>query len=243
MKNPESYAIVATEFLQSASIALSLGGTLYQPGDTINGKVLKEDPILRTVTHQGKRTIYQFHPHLKNGGKVSVLFESIRRLSTLGDDPDLPADSIVRRMVGVWRKRDTLHKLYQDTMRRGDSIHTPSGSIQLWNTKLVAVLEELGAKVEGATCANDRSVAFFVENSPVIGKYVEAWEAAWSRYTLEEDHLLYHLRGVLENREFLIRETKRCQEMAVYQDGPTVFCLPANASPEKIENMIHRLTH
>lgn len=225
--------IVQTTHLLSASVCLSLGGRLYDPIES------GEDPILRIVQGSEIKSIFQFLPDAKNR-KVKDILEAVGRLRK-GEEGSVNPQDPSRKLLGVLTKRDELHRLFETTMKNGDEVSCPEGYMAVGNTELAAALWQLGFKPKGATKIDGRVVRFFLPRNDESELMLSAWNSAWETYLLDEDHDLYHFKGVMENRKFLIRESRKVQVMVTRSKDGVNITLPADASKEQLENILYKL--
>lgn len=236
-------AVVTSNSLNASAAILSLGGQLH------DFRTTGEDPLIRSViTENGRRrtvTIFQFLDKTTRGEPVDRLLKAYKALEASGGKcAELPANHQLFAFQAILQKRDEYHQLYNEAMRKQPVPRGPIPGVKTayitCNTKEAALLDFLEGKRLGIEIYKERA-HFMFELTDELQQYVDAWAAAWGKYLLDSDHILYHGRGVLENREFLIRESKNATVMVPVTHRGQRYDLPANASPEQLERIIKRL--
>lgn len=234
--NPfQPYGVITTEYILPAAAVISCGAKLHDNEES------GEDPCIRCVDSRDStktKTIFQFHEMTSTGLKVRDLFREYKQLD-FGKPTTLPEDHVLILARRVLLERNRLHLWYQKLM--SEPVMELLGGYGTTNTKFAAALSCLGHEIKDARRIGEGQVAFFFDDNAELRQFEAAFHEPWGQYALAEDHVIYHLRGALENRDQLIillkRASVRCE---VKQDGKT-FSVPLNASREKLTNMIHRL--
>lgn len=230
------YGVISTEYILPSAAVMSCGAKLHSFDET------GEEPCIRGVIKvKGEpqiKTIFQFHEQTSLGEKVKGLLEAYKQID-FGYTCNLSENHRLRVARKVLVEGQRLRLWTQKLLH--EPICAPLDGIHVRNTPLAASLSCLGHEIKGARRVSDSVVTFFFEGSPEIQKLAEAYEKPWGEYDFDEDHLLYHMKGAMENREQLIILLKRASVRTEVKHNGKKFYLPLNASKEKIAEMVTKL--
>lgn len=227
-------SFTSTNYIKAASVAVSLGATFTDyERDGI-------DPIQRNAIEGTNeiRNTFNFHSITSKGDKVGDIFKLYRSLEFGEEVPEMPQDHLMRSLHRVLKLRDDLHRKVLSVTAH---INKPEGCYETADTKLASCLVALTDGLIGLSRRDAKTVAYYFRQTQELVDLVDAYRLAWGEYTLDPEHKIYHMKGVLENRENLISAVKRAQVLVTVKDQGKTYILSASATNEQIQRTIERL--
>lgn len=216
----------------SAAIALSMGAEMT---DVATDHISR---IVQARINDDKMVSFNFRKITKFRSSTQKIFDAIRALDQ-GKDPKWPKGHIIYELYKVVKLSARYRKMWRDQVNNPP----PTGSIGTLKTMLAATLTALGEELVGTENIDGDQYFYFMPSATLTNR-IEQWNRGYD-YSLipDQDDLLYHFMGVLNNRVCLVKEMKLTQVRQAVQHRGSVAFLRENATDEEIKIALDRLTN
>jgi hypothetical protein len=131
-------------------------------------------------------------------------------------------------------ERDRLHRLYLEAVSGKVKPSGDSGAFSTNLTMLAACLVASGHKEIGYRLDGQKAL-FEFDSSPEVLQLVEAYQGAWEIMLLPNGHPLYWMKSVLDRRNEILIEKRKCEPFYVEQKGNRIIKTPLHITDENLE--------